>query len=167
LTQLVRQQPTKPEGLTLLVSLGANDAGPTDLDTMLTSLGRLWLLGFEPDWDTFYSSEKRRRVALPTYPFARKRYWIDPVTQGSHVMADQTVHREVVPHGRHASESAAVPGGDGMALLAITALQSVIQPPILQDTRQKTRRVIEKQLQLMTQQLEILRNRSVAGGLQK
>lgn len=45
---------------------------------LLTALGKLWLAGVTIDWQQFYASERRRRVPLPTYPFERQRYWIDP-----------------------------------------------------------------------------------------
>ena len=44
---------------------------------LLTSLGRMWGAGVEVDWQKYASQERRRRVALPTYPFQRQRYWID------------------------------------------------------------------------------------------
>jgi amino acid adenylation domain-containing protein/non-ribosomal peptide synthase protein (TIGR01720 family) len=47
--------------------------------TMREALGRLWLSGCRVDWHTFHESERRRRVHLPTYPFERRRHWIDPV----------------------------------------------------------------------------------------
>ena len=43
-----------------------------------SALGRLWLAGVPVDWSGFYQNEKRRRVALPTYPFERKRFWVEP-----------------------------------------------------------------------------------------
>ncbi len=33
--------------------------------------------GIEIDWSAFYDNETRHRVSLPTYPFERKRYWIE------------------------------------------------------------------------------------------
>ncbi|MBN8742669.1 MAG: KR domain-containing protein, partial [Xanthomonadaceae bacterium] len=45
---------------------------------MLAALGRLWLANVAIDWNGFYAEETRRRVALPTYPYERKRHWIDP-----------------------------------------------------------------------------------------
>jgi len=48
----------------------------TDLEVLLGSLGRLWLAGLEADWQGLVRRERRRRVALPTYPFERQRYWI-------------------------------------------------------------------------------------------
>lgn len=44
---------------------------------LLCALGKLWLAGVDIDWESFYAHEQRRRIPLPTYPFERKRYWID------------------------------------------------------------------------------------------
>jgi acyl transferase domain-containing protein/acyl-CoA synthetase (AMP-forming)/AMP-acid ligase II/acyl carrier protein len=45
--------------------------------SLLGALGRLWVAGCEVDWTAFHSGERRRRIPLPTYPFERRRYWID------------------------------------------------------------------------------------------
>jgi|CZKH01.1.fsa_nt_gi acyl transferase domain-containing protein len=50
----------------------------TEMEWLLTALGRLWLVGNKVDWPGFWSHERRRRVPLPTYAFDRKRYWVDP-----------------------------------------------------------------------------------------
>ncbi|NEP60517.1 MAG: SDR family NAD(P)-dependent oxidoreductase, partial [Symploca sp. SIO2G7] len=42
------------------------------------ALGQLWLAGVEVDWSGFYTHEHRHRIPLPTYPFERQRYWIEP-----------------------------------------------------------------------------------------
>jgi amino acid adenylation domain-containing protein len=44
----------------------------------LATLGRLWLAGVEIDWAAYHRGDGRRRVPLPTYPFERQRYWIEP-----------------------------------------------------------------------------------------
>lgn len=44
---------------------------------LLTQIGKLWLLGHEIDWERFYTGEERRRIPLPTYPFAGDVYRID------------------------------------------------------------------------------------------
>jgi acyl transferase domain-containing protein/acyl carrier protein len=49
----------------------------SDVALLLRTLGRLWLAGVQVDWPAFYANERRSRVALPTYPFERQRYWID------------------------------------------------------------------------------------------
>jgi len=38
-------------------------------------LPALWVQGFALDWHKLYGEEKPRRVALPSYPFERERYW--------------------------------------------------------------------------------------------
>ena len=43
----------------------------------LSKLVELWVKGLELDWSKLYGEVKPRRVSLPTYPFARERYWID------------------------------------------------------------------------------------------
>jgi acyl transferase domain-containing protein/acyl carrier protein len=43
---------------------------------MLSSLSSLFVLGFNPDWQSFNDPRLRRRVALPTYPFQRRRHWM-------------------------------------------------------------------------------------------
>jgi polyketide synthase PksJ len=36
------------------------------------------------DWQSFHRDARRRRVVLPTYPFERKRFWVDrPLTISS------------------------------------------------------------------------------------
>jgi acyl transferase domain-containing protein len=64
---------------TVLQSLGPQpEDKPADVVSMLHALGRLWLGGVTVDWSEFHVRQRRRRVPLPTYPFERKRYWIEP-----------------------------------------------------------------------------------------
>ncbi|QNP74236.1 SDR family NAD(P)-dependent oxidoreductase [Streptomyces roseirectus] len=51
---------------------------------LLTSLARLWLAGVEPDWDRVHAGESPGRVPLPTYPFQRRRHWVDDTTAPGH-----------------------------------------------------------------------------------
>lgn len=50
----------------------------SDEQVLLYALGQLWASGHRVDWSGFYSHESRRRVQLPTYPFERQRFWIEP-----------------------------------------------------------------------------------------
>jgi acyl transferase domain-containing protein len=47
--------------------------GPPDVSL---ALGGCYLRGVPVDWRAVYGGQTRRRVALPTYPFERQRYWI-------------------------------------------------------------------------------------------
>lgn len=49
----------------------------SDRAHVLTAIGRLWVLGLTPDWQAL-GGAGRRRVPLPTYPFERKRHWVEP-----------------------------------------------------------------------------------------
>ncbi|MFP2924301.1 type I polyketide synthase [Pyxidicoccus sp. 3LG] len=56
---------------------GAEGAGGAARESLEAALGRLWAHGAKVDWSAFYAHEQRQRVPLPTYPFERKRHWIE------------------------------------------------------------------------------------------
>ncbi len=85
LTGLVMQHPDRKPEQMVLSSLRHPKDSESDTAFILTTLGRLWLSGIKPDWFAFHSHEKRHRVTLPTYPFERKRFWVDKKGQGSEV----------------------------------------------------------------------------------
>ncbi|KFE71838.1 SDR family NAD(P)-dependent oxidoreductase [Hyalangium minutum] len=53
----------------------ARDAG------QLEPLASAWASGSEVDWELLHEGQPRKRLALPTYPFARERYWLDVSAQ--------------------------------------------------------------------------------------
>jgi acyl transferase domain-containing protein len=159
LTQLVRQQPSKLPGLVTLTTLGPHDGNPADLFAMLDSLGRLWMNGIEPDWAKFYSNEHRKRLALPTYPFERKSYWIFPPSRAKKAWAKDTPASSV-RDGRCNDRSAPV----------LTEAQvepgtaEMILPPsiVMEDAGSTACRLIKRQMQLMTEQWETLQKQAEA-----
>lgn len=161
LTQFVLQQPSNGSPRTALTSLGAFDANSTDLESILTSLGRLWLSGIEPDWNVFYSAERRKRVPLPTYPFERKSYWIAPPA------LDRQVPAPSISEGiaRNDNGNGMVPTASAQVSPCVSEAEPspVPQPMVAVATQSNTYRVIEQQVQLMAQQLETLRRRAVRG----
>ncbi len=50
----------------------------SDVEFLLHSVGKLWLSGVEIDWPRLHQKDKRRLIPLPTYPFERQLYWIEP-----------------------------------------------------------------------------------------
>jgi acyl transferase domain-containing protein/thioesterase domain-containing protein len=68
----------KVEAQAVLTSLRHPDEDVADDLFFLETLGRLWACGIRIDWDQIWGDAKRRRVPLPTYPFQRKRYFIEP-----------------------------------------------------------------------------------------
>lgn len=79
LSTLTQQHPDKSPNLKTLSSLPRSRQTDNQAEKiqLLTTLGQLWANNVSVDWDNFYSSEKRYRLPLPTYPFERQRYWID------------------------------------------------------------------------------------------
>lgn len=76
LSSLVRQQEQKPQAVT--ATMRHPDEAGSDVASVLSALGRLWVAGVDLDQRRIFARERRRRVALPTYPFERQRYWVDP-----------------------------------------------------------------------------------------
>ena len=58
--------------------------GKSDAQTLTEALCALYLAGADIDWGQLHAPGRPRRVSLPTYPFERRRFWIDgsprPVT---------------------------------------------------------------------------------------
>ena len=44
---------------------------------LLDAVGTLYVNGVHLDWASFHPGPKPRRVTLPTYPFQRRRHWLD------------------------------------------------------------------------------------------
>ncbi|MBU4272306.1 MAG: type I polyketide synthase [Planctomycetes bacterium] len=53
--------------------------GQSDRRVLLTSATRLFARGVNVDWAGVDRGLSRRKVVLPTYPFQRKRYWVEPM----------------------------------------------------------------------------------------
>jgi acyl transferase domain-containing protein len=51
--------------------------GKDDWNVLLEGLGKLWVRGATVDWSGFDRDRPRRKLALPTYPFQRERYWAE------------------------------------------------------------------------------------------
>ena len=52
----------------------------SDWQQMLESLGELYLVGANIDWQSFETDDlPRRKRELPTYPFQRQSYWVKPI----------------------------------------------------------------------------------------
>ncbi|MCU0494552.1 MAG: acyltransferase domain-containing protein, partial [Chloroflexaceae bacterium] len=83
MTALARQHPACTPGHVVLASLRQPHQPQSDMAQLLGTLGRLWIAGVTIDWSGFYRHERRQRLALPTYPFERQRYWIEEKTETS------------------------------------------------------------------------------------
>ncbi|MCP4664610.1 MAG: amino acid adenylation domain-containing protein, partial [bacterium] len=83
---LVRRQAGRGAGPVLLSSLVPSGSV---VEGLWTTLGKLWLAGVAVDWPALHAGERRRRVSLPTYPFERRRYWLESTVEAAEVPARQ------------------------------------------------------------------------------
>ncbi len=78
LSSLARQQPGIGQEQVCLSSLRHPDEAVPDDAYLATVHGRLWAAGVPIELADLWRGERRRKVALPTYPFQRQRFWIEP-----------------------------------------------------------------------------------------
>jgi acyl transferase domain-containing protein/acyl-coenzyme A synthetase/AMP-(fatty) acid ligase/acyl carrier protein len=63
------------EGMVFAASLNRRRSEP---QALLLGLGAMHAAGAEIDWSPVLGGAEGRGVALPTYPFQRRRYWLEP-----------------------------------------------------------------------------------------
>ncbi len=90
LSQLVRGASAGRVSAVVSTLGGAQDADDTG-EWLARGLGELWCAGGEVDWLGAVCGERHLKVDLPTYPYQRKRYWVDTARP---VIATQVPERE-------------------------------------------------------------------------
>ncbi|MER5867394.1 type I polyketide synthase [Kitasatospora sp. NPDC002040] len=50
----------------------------SEAETALTALARIHVQGHQVDWTALFGGGRRPELDLPTYPFQRRRYWLEP-----------------------------------------------------------------------------------------
>ncbi len=147
LTTLARQNPAKQPAQATIHSSPKGDG--SESAEILSAMGQLWIAGVEIDWKALHGETPRHRIPLPTYPFERKRHWVEPyhatnsragytngTTNGNGAHRDSGVslesHLSEMTNGFSATESASEPSSELGAL-------------------------IEEQLRIMAKQIEVLR----------
>src|SRR5690606_16364839 len=74
-----------------------------EFETVTQALTELHVRGFEIDWASHFAQAQPRVVGLPTYPFQRRRYWLEPSTARTADSLRYHVTWESVPEGRVAT----------------------------------------------------------------
>ncbi|MEO8425663.1 MAG: type I polyketide synthase [Verrucomicrobiota bacterium] len=165
LSTLARQHPDKNSEQLALHSMPQSQ-NQEEVAAMLSALGRLWLAGSRIDWAGFYAHERRKRLPLPTYPFERQRYWVEPPGR-SQVESPATTRKvESMSCGAPSAVVAKSANGSkfigrllhdesipdaGLSAGSATEMDQPISHGALLE------KIMEEQLRLMSQQLEMLR----------
>ncbi|MDF5759360.1 type I polyketide synthase [Spongiactinospora sp. TRM90649] len=74
LTAMAQQSIDAIDTATLVPALRADRP---EAESLMHGLARLYVSGITPDWAAVFQGG-RARVVLPTYPFQRERYWLEP-----------------------------------------------------------------------------------------
>lgn len=70
---------------------------------VVETLGALYVRGVSVDWRAFWGAE-RQRIPLPTYPFQRRRFWLEAppdLSRGNAARRWETVQEEAILQARH------------------------------------------------------------------
>ncbi|WP_103865511.1 SDR family NAD(P)-dependent oxidoreductase [Aquimarina sp. I32.4] len=86
------------------------------------SLAQLWVKGVFIDWNLLYGDNKLNKISLPTYPFAKERYWIPEVVVQKQIESEpfpQKLKREITLFANDWKEITLEPGNfpEGIVLI--------------------------------------------------
>ncbi len=123
LATLARQNDKRIATQLITTSLHPGQDFAADLDHLLVAAGQLWARNVAIDWRKFHGDARRRRIALPTYPFRRVRHWVDPMPQAdaafvSTSFATPAATMPVAPNPLPTLDPAAMTSQRSAALLA-------------------------------------------------
>ena len=86
LATLAKQHATNPKQQLALPTMSDKIDEHAEWRAALNTIAQLWSAGVEVPWETITgdaSAYSRKHVTLPTYPFERQRYFIDPPKRSS------------------------------------------------------------------------------------
>lgn len=147
LTTLARQSLPRERGQRVVSCLGPLQATGSDRENLMQAVGRLWLAGITPDWERIQGNP-RARIALPTYPFERKRFWVQPATSAARATQIETASRPL------RSQPPVVAATTVVATAAQSATASAVEAAQL---------VIARQLALLSEQIDLLADTAQGG----
>jgi acyl transferase domain-containing protein len=78
LSTFVKRHPLFKATQVVLNSVRHPQETDSDIRFVLKTLGQLWVNGVAVNWDCVYQEQSCDRIPLPTYPFQRQRYWVEP-----------------------------------------------------------------------------------------
>jgi amino acid adenylation domain-containing protein len=97
LNTLARQHAGSASDPVIVSSLSDGYSGQGDAASLMNALGSVWLSGVQPNWVAVHTGEHRQRISLPTYPFERKRYWLEAPATVPGAAAIAPTPQETVP----------------------------------------------------------------------
>jgi phthiocerol/phenolphthiocerol synthesis type-I polyketide synthase E len=163
LSAMLNHYPEKTAAHLALSSLRHPSERHSDTEFLLNTVGKLWLAGIRIDWQNFHSAGQPHRLPLPTYPYERKRFWIDaPRTRQVGSSAEPSQKDNGAGHNRSdlsvaekspvAVTNSAKTAGQVSARLSQTVEQLQTAASILLHPHELT---ISQQIEIMSEQLAL------------
>jgi len=90
LSALCEQNAAFTESHKAISSMRTRNDSISDEEFIAGALAQLWVAGKKIDWKGYHAHEQRRRLPLPTYPFEREHFWIEPGTNVAAIEASST-----------------------------------------------------------------------------
>ncbi|MBO1582982.1 SDR family NAD(P)-dependent oxidoreductase [Bacillus sp. XF8] len=56
----------------------------------------MWVHGMPVDWEKLYASKRPKRISLPTYPFAKERYWVKGAEEAQAVNEKFIIEKKIL-----------------------------------------------------------------------
>jgi acyl transferase domain-containing protein len=176
LSSLLSHCPEKTPAQLALCSLRHPNERRSDAEVLWNGVGKLWLAGIRIDWQRLNPVGHRRRLPLPTYPFERKRFWIDAPARTQQIAS----HAETSPkdngardHSRQLSAPekslGKIPNSHKAALLLTAGVVQPVKQPqpaasslLPHDVKQRKlartgslELTVKQQIQIMSEQLAL------------
>lgn len=119
--------------------------------TMATAIARLWTVGGTVNWAKLQGNNQRRRIGLPTYPFERRKHWVEPFA-----VENPLAKSEPLPRGAAEKITGLTFAGEGQ-----TSSDQVSSLPIncsnaRPSDQTSVARIFQQQIELMSLQLGLL-----------
>ncbi len=142
LTSLANAQKTKVSHCVNSIRHVKEEAN--DLEYALMTMGKIWASGAAVDWTAFYEEQLRNRIALPTYPFEKTSYFVEPGSRSTAADAE-LVKRENIDEWFYAptwSPSVSMPGESSEANWLLVGDDEAWTESLAQDLRSAGGRVV-------------------------
>ncbi|MEE3753249.1 type I polyketide synthase [Mycobacterium intracellulare] len=97
--------------------------GRPEVDSLLSAAGQLFATGSDVDWSASFTGLNARRIALPTYAFVRRRFWLSSDSVGSANIASLGL-----AEAEHALLGAVVDRPDSGGVVLTGRLSTAAQP---------------------------------------
>ncbi|WP_414513686.1 type I polyketide synthase [Nostoc sp. PCC 9305] len=155
LSTLTKQQ---AQGHLALCSIRHLHDQQSDVAFLLNTLGHLWLSGIQVDWSGFYANQKCHRLALPTYPFERQKYWVESSKDNDfNPLNEKDTHNNQKLDNEKVSSRKNHLGDKSQHLLVQSPQNNILNLSNKNEKRDNPAiKIIDRQISIMFQQLELL-----------